>query len=130
VKSGAIHRGAINFLAVNPSNGNVVTGAADKTLKVFDLRGGSDRGLAPVMSAESTDAIFCGELLDGGNLCVTGCGDGNIIAFDLNRGGECLYGYGADNVGAIHCMGVTPDKRGLVTGGDSGQGLKILFGGM
>ena len=51
---------------------------------------------------------------------MTGCGDGNVVAFDLGRGGECLYGYGADNVGAIHCIGVTADKKGLVTGGDSG----------
>ena len=92
--SGAIHRASINFLAVSPSTGNVVTGAADKELKVFDLRG-SDQ-LKPVISAQATDAIFYGELLDGGNLCITGCGDGNILAFDLQRGGECLYGYGCD----------------------------------
>ena len=115
---------------MNPGNGHVVTGAADKTLKCFDLRSGSGSNLQPVISTQSTDAIFCGELLDNGSLCITGCGDGNIIAFDLGRGtGECLFGYGADNVGAVHCMGVTPDRRGLVTGGDSGQGLKLVFGG-
>ena len=51
---------------------------------------------------------------------MTGCGDGNIVAFDIARGGECLYGYGVDNVGAVHCMGITPDKKALITGGDSG----------
>jgi len=81
-----VHRGAINFLAVSESTGLIVTGAADKQLKCWDLRGGSGKGLAPVISTQSTDAIFCGELLDGGNLCVTGCGDGNVIAFDLGRG--------------------------------------------
>ena len=120
VKSGAVHRGAINFLAISPMTGMVVTGSADREVKCFDLRGGSGSGFAAAISIQSTDAIFCGELLDGGNLCVTGCGDGNVVAFDLGRGGECLYGYGADNAGAIHCMGVTPDKKGLITGGDSG----------
>ena len=45
VKSGVVHRGAINFLAVSPSTGNIVTGAADRELKVFDLRGGSGSNL-------------------------------------------------------------------------------------
>ena len=82
-----------------------------------------------MISTQSTDAIFCGELADGGNLCITGSGDGNIVAFDLGRGGECLYGYGVDQVGAVHCLGVTPDRKALVTGGDSGQALKLNFGG-
>ena len=118
VKSAAVHRGAINFLSVNPSTGQIVTGSSDKELKVFDLRGGSGGNLSSVISTQATDAIFCGELLDGGNLCVTGCGDGNIVAFDLSRGGECLWGFGADNVGAIHCLGSTADKKALITGGD------------
>ena len=120
VKSAAVHRGAINFLAVSQMNGNIVTGSADRELKVFDLRAGSGKQLSSVTSTQSTDAIFCGELADGGNLCLAGCGDGNIVAFDMARGAECLYGYGVDNVGAVHCMGITPDKKALVTGGDSG----------
>ena len=68
-------------------------------------------------------------MADGGNLCLTGSGDGNIVAFDLGRGGECLYGYGVDQVGAVHCLGITPDRKALVTGGDSGQALKLNFGG-
>ena len=60
---------------------------------------------------------------------MTGCGDGNLLAFDMDNGGECVYGYGADNVGAIHCLKVTPDKKALVSGGDSGQALKVIFSG-
>lgn len=36
-------------------------------------------------------------------IVVTGCGDGNILAFDLNNL-ECLWGYGADDKGAVHCV--------------------------
>ena len=50
VKSGAVHRGAINFLAVSSSTGNIVTGSSDRELKVFDLRGGSGGNLASVIS--------------------------------------------------------------------------------
>ena len=72
---------------MSSNTGNIVTGSADKEVKCFDLRGGSGSNLAAVLSIQSTDAVFCGELLDGGNLCMTGCGDGNIVAFDMQRGG-------------------------------------------
>ena len=67
---------------------------------------------------KATDAVFCGETVE--NLIVAGCGDGNMLVFDLDRGGECLFGFGADNVGALHCLKVSPDKKSIVTGGDSG----------
>ena len=50
---------------------------------------------------------------------MVGCGDGNILSFDLDTG-ECLYGYGADAVGAVHCMGINEEQDCLITGGDSG----------
>lgn len=42
---------------------------------------------------QTTDAVFCGESIE--NLIIAGCGDGNILAFDIDSA-ECLYGYGAD----------------------------------
>ena len=50
VKSEAVARGAINFVAVAPSGNNIVIGSADKEMKVFDLRGGSGGGLARVIN--------------------------------------------------------------------------------
>jgi len=77
------------------------------------------KGLSkPLNTMKATDAVFCGEVLK--NLVIAGCGDGNILAFDLEKGGECLYGYGADEVGAVHCMKITPDCNNIITGGDSG----------
>ena len=67
----------------------------------------------------TTDAVFCGNLIKNTQLLIVGCGDGNILAFDLDKD-ECLYGYGADQVGAVHCMAVTEDQSALITGGDSG----------
>ena len=61
--------------------------------------------------------MFCGEVIS--NLCVVGCGDGNILCFDLDKN-ECLYGYGCDTAGAVHCMGINNDQDCIVTGGDSG----------
>ena len=102
------------------SSGQIVTGAADKMLKLFDLRSGSGQSLSPVMTMQATDAVFCGEVVGESNLIIVGCGDGNILAFDTNQDGECIYGYGADDVGAVHCLKVTPDRKAVVTGGDSG----------
>ena len=128
VKSSQVHQGAINMLTCN-SQGHIVTGAADKTVKLFDLRSGSGKELKPLMICEATDAIFCGEVVGESSLIITGCGDGNLLAFDTDRDGECVYGYGADEVGAVHCLRVTPDRKAVITGGDSGQALKINFSG-
>jgi len=52
-------------------------------------------------------------------LLIAGCEDGNILAFDL-KNLECLWGYGADEAGAVHCIKIAPDHRSLVTAGDAG----------
>jgi WD40 repeat protein len=83
-----VHSAAVNMLATNLS-GFVVTGAADSTIKTFDIF----NSLKPVQTMKTTDAVFCGETLD--NLILVGCGDGNVLSFDSDSG-ECLWGYGAD----------------------------------
>ena len=98
----------------------IITGSSDKTVKKFDIIS----GFKPIAVMNTTDAVFCGTLVQ--NLAVTGCGDGNILAFDLDQN-KCLFGYGADSMGAVHCMKPTEDFKALITGGDSGQGLKINF---
>ena len=76
------------------------------------------------MKAQSS--INCGELVEKGNICLLGCADGNIVAFDLAKGGKSLYGYGADpRGGAINCLRLTHDYKSLITAGDSGVVLKI-----
>ena len=114
-----IHAGAINFLECS-SQSYLVTGAADKSVKVFDIL----RDLRPLSQMETTDAVFCGKTLD--NLILVGCGDGNLLSYEAESG-ECLYGYGADQVGAVHCMGINDDRDCVVTGGDSGQGLLLNY---
>jgi hypothetical protein len=49
--------------------------------------------MKPINKMQTTDAVFCGEALE--NLIIVGCGDGNILCFDIDSG-ECLYGYGVD----------------------------------
>ena len=114
-----IHGGAINMLEPTLSN-LIITGAADKLVKKIDM----NKGFKPVSQMQATDAIFCGEILH--NLAITGCGDGSILVYDLDQE-KCLYGYGADSTGAVHCLKVMPDHWGVVTGGDGGFGLKICF---
>ena len=97
-----------------------MTASADKTIKTFDVYS----GFKPLSIMNTTDAVFCGEILE--NLELVGCGDGNILCFNLDTN-ECLYGYGADTTGAVHCMKINDDKDCLVTGGDSGLGLCINF---
>ena len=80
----------------------MITGASDKKIKAFDIL----RGTKPVNEMQTTDAVFCGEVIE--NLVVVGCGDGNVLSYDLDSG-ECLYGYGADTKGAVHCLAINED---------------------
>jgi WD40 repeat protein len=89
VKKEKVHGGAINMLDTSMSS-FIVTGSADKTLKKFDIIS----GFKHAGTMQTTDAVFCGKIIQN-NLAIAGCGDGNIIAFDLDSN-ECLYGYGAD----------------------------------
>lgn len=107
-----IHGGAINLIECSLSN-YLVTGSADKTVKIFDVMS----GFKLMHTMNSTDAVFCGKIVH--NLAICGCGDGNILAFDLDQG-KCIYGYGADSMGAVNCLQVADDLSGIVTGGDSG----------
>uniref|UniRef100_A0A7S3CPB8 Uncharacterized protein n=1 Tax=Strombidium rassoulzadegani TaxID=1082188 RepID=A0A7S3CPB8_9SPIT len=119
ISKNQVHNAAINFLGTNLS-GFTITGSGDKTIKTFDIF----NSLKPMSLMKTTDAVFCGEVLQ--NLVLVGCGDGNILCFDTDSS-QCLYGYGADSKGAVHCLGINEDRDCLVTGGDSGQGLCINF---
>ena len=75
-------------------------------------------------TANTLDAVFCGDIFE--NFYVVGCGDGNIFGYNIDTM-ECLYGYGADTVGAVRCIKILPEEGRIVTGGDSGQGLQIII---
>lgn len=78
------------------------------------------RQFKPLTMMSATDAIMCGKTLE--HILIVGSGDGNILCFNLETG-ECLYGYGVDEKGAVHCLGINDDQDCIVTGGDSGQAL-------
>jgi WD40 repeat protein len=114
-----IHAGAINFLETNRSN-LVITGSADKTVKVLDLLD----GLKEIGNMKATDSVFCGDIYE--NFVAVGCGDGNLLGYNLDTM-ECLYGYGCDNKGGIKCLKILPEKGKIVTSGDAGEGLQLVF---
>ena len=60
-------------------SGHIVTGSADKTVKVFDMKAGLKK---PLMQYKCTDAVFCGDVV-GERIVTVGTGDGNLLAFDL-----------------------------------------------
>ena len=115
----AVHKRAINFIGTTHNN-LLVTGAADNTLKVLDMT----KGFKEIGTLKSTDAVFCGDIC--GNIVAAGCGDGNLLAYNLNTM-ECAWGYGCEKKGGIKCVKFVPDKMKIITGGDSGQGLELVF---
>ena len=40
---------------------------------------------------------------------------------------ECLWGYGCEKQGGIKCVKFVPEKMKILTGGDTGQGLELVF---
>ena len=75
-------------------------------------------------SMKVTDAVFCGDIHS--NFIAVGCGDGNMLGYNLDTA-ECLYGYGCDNKGAVKCLKINPKRKSIITGGDSGEALQLMF---
>lgn len=121
VFSKRLHSGAINLLKSASMSNLVFTGSADKTIKVLDVL----NGFSEINSMKSTDAVFCGDLLESSFL-VAGCGDGSILGYDLNKF-DCVWGYGVEETGGVRCVHIEKAKNRIITGGDSGKGLEILF---
>ena len=117
-----VHSGAINFFKSSPMSNLLFSGSADKTIKIFDL---SKSGLNEIVTLKSTDAVFCGDVNQSSFLCV-GSGDGNLLGYDLNKM-ECLWGYGVEEQGAVRCCQMYNQRGRIITGGDSGRGLEVLF---
>jgi hypothetical protein len=75
---------------------------------------------------KATDSILCGDLHPSESFVAVGCSDGNMLAYNLDTL-ECLFGYGCDNSGGIKNIKILPEKGRIITSGDSGQGLQLLF---
>lgn len=114
-----LHRAAINYLGTNQDN-LLITGSADKTIKIFDMANNFDQ----IGELKSADAVFSGDVF--GNFLAAGCGDGNLLGYNLDTM-ECLWGYGCEKQGGIKVVKILPQKKRILTGGDSGQGLELVF---
>lgn len=119
VYSKQIHKGAVNFISGSLSN-NLITASADCSIKVLDMF----MGFNIRSSVAANSAVFCGEVID--NLFACGCADGNFIVYNLDTGEPC-FGIGVDNVGGVNCIGVTENRKKVITGGDKGMPLMLDF---
>lgn len=77
-----------------------MTGSGDSSIKIIDIMG----GFKTVGDLQTTDAVFCGKVVE--NLAVVGCGDGNILVYNLDTQ-DCQFGFGADAAGPVHCLEVS-----------------------
>jgi hypothetical protein len=68
--------------------------------------------------------VLCGDLYD--SFLAVGCADGNMLAYDIDTL-TCSFGYGCDQTGGVKCLKIIPEKNRIVTGGDSGEGLELIF---
>ena len=119
IYSKPVHKAAINFVGTNEDN-LLITGSADKTVKIFDMVG----GFKQIGELKTSDAVFCGDVYQ--NVVAVGCGDGNLLAFNLDTD-ECLFGYGCEKKGAVRIVKFVPEKKRIITAGETGQGLQLVF---
>ena len=98
----------------------VVTGSADKSLKVFDMAS----GFTPLGSLPAKAIVCCGTIHE--NIAIAGCGDGNILFYDLEEM-KVAYGFGAINDGPVNCMKLNAGHNKLVSGGENGHGIVLCF---
>jgi WD40 repeat protein len=119
VFSKQIHRGAVNFIGGTLSN-TLVSASADMKIMVLDMMMGFENRI----SMQANSGILCGEIVD--NLFVSGCIDGNLIVFNMDTGDAC-WGFGVDNGGGVNCFGVSPNRKKIITGGESGIPLLLNF---
>lgn len=119
VFSKRVHSGAINFMDSNQSN-LIITGSADKTIKLMDITKSFDE----LGKMKSTDSITCGDLYE--SILAVGCADGNLLAYNIDTL-DCMYGYGVDNKGTVKNVKIIPEKKKIITSGDSGHGMILLY---
>ena len=114
-----IHRGAVNFVDGTFSN-TLVSASADCCIKILDMY----MGYSIRESITASAAVLCGQIV--GNLFVSGCGDGNLIVYNMDTT-EAMFGFGAESEGGVNCIGISENKRKVITGGDSGVPLLLSF---
>ncbi len=72
----------------------------------------------------STGEILCGDVV--ANMALVGCHDGNLLVYDTDIL-DCSFAFGADRVGGIAAVKVSPDCTKIITGGESGIPLLLSF---
>jgi WD40 repeat protein len=98
----------------------VVTGSADKTVKVFDI----SAGMQCIGTMEASAIVCCGTIHE--NVAIAGCGDGSAIFYDLDQM-KCAFGFGAASDGPVNCLKLNRAHDRLVAGGENGHGLVMFF---
>lgn len=89
-------------------------------MKIFDIV----NNFGEIGNLKTTDSVVCGEILN--SFLAIGCADGNLISYNLDNL-DCLYGYGCDNKGSINTLKILPEMNRIITAGDCGQGMQVLF---
>ena len=76
-----VHSGSIGFVEMSQSS-TLVTGSADSSLLVLD----SYQRFQQICKLKATGSVLTGKILKNcdKNVCVVGCADGNVLAYDLD----------------------------------------------
>ena len=105
------HAGVVQSVAVSRDGKLVVSGASDRTARLWDLKSGK---CLKVLEGH-TDRINSVAFLPDPPRAVSGSGDGTIRLWDLETGRELQALTGHE--GKVYAVAVTPDGHRLLSGG-------------
>lgn len=108
------HSDTVNCIAISPDGQTLVSGSADKTIKIWNLKTG--RQLHTIEG--HSDTINCVAISPDGQTIVSGSADKTIKIWNLKTGRQVrsLGGWFPAHLDSICSVAITPDGQTLISG--------------
>jgi tetrahydromethanopterin S-methyltransferase subunit G len=108
------HSDTVNCVAISPDGQNLVSGSADKTIKIWNLKTG--RQLHTLEG--HSDKVNCVVISPDGQNLVSGSADRTIKIWNLNTGKQIrsLGGWFSAHLDSICSLAITPDAQTIISG--------------
>ncbi len=112
------HTDLVKSVAISPDGSTIVSGSADKTVKIWDLATGREK----ITLQGHTDWVYSVVITPDGLTIVSASSDNTIKVWDLDTGGEkeTLPGH----TDWVNSVAISPDRRTIVSG--SWKNIKVL----
>ncbi|WP_165634737.1 NB-ARC domain-containing protein [Thermostaphylospora chromogena] len=109
------HDGVVEAVAISADGTTAITGSDDGSVRVWDLRNGSEPRILP------TGPVQAVAMNADGTTAITGSDDGSVRVWDLRNGSEPLLQTLTGHDGAVEAVAISADGTTAITGSDDGS---------